>query len=313
MRSTDTEGRQAVQAEAYTSSYFLEECGGIEFFKAYGTEVLKPYLMFELKRFPPKAGMTAVDLGCGRGEFLPALARSGARVIGLDYAPEALRISRQVVAGLSEGLRARISVLASDAKGLPLEDGCADVVYFNDVFEHLHDWELRGSLCEIKRVLKPSGMLVLHTSPNRLYYKLLIHPAFERLAALAKSWGLPVRQPAPVRSEWDRKVHVNEQDVFSLRRILRESGFAAKVELLPNMKFLCEELYGQDLPCGFPLKQPKGVGAWLYMNVFFRMPLKIFLARHLQAWARPLRLSQIACEDGRAENGLRPASKGPLT
>jgi SAM-dependent methyltransferase len=40
---------------------------------------------------------TACDVGCGSGRFVSALAQRGARVTGLDFAPEMLRLAREVV------------------------------------------------------------------------------------------------------------------------------------------------------------------------------------------------------------------------
>jgi len=40
---------------------------------------------------------TVCDVGCGSGRFVSALAQRGSRVTGLDFAPEMLRLARQLV------------------------------------------------------------------------------------------------------------------------------------------------------------------------------------------------------------------------
>jgi len=39
---------------------------------------------------------TVCDVGCGSGRFVTALAQRGARVTGLDFAPEMLRLAREL-------------------------------------------------------------------------------------------------------------------------------------------------------------------------------------------------------------------------
>ena len=43
---------------------------------------------------PDLSGMTICDIGCGSGRFVAALAKRGAQVTGLDFAPEMLKLSR---------------------------------------------------------------------------------------------------------------------------------------------------------------------------------------------------------------------------
>lgn len=43
------------------------------------------------------AGMSVCDIGCGSGRFVSALAQRGMRVTGLDFAPEMLRLARDLV------------------------------------------------------------------------------------------------------------------------------------------------------------------------------------------------------------------------
>ena len=47
-----------------------------------------------LKRLPGRERMTAADLGCGRGDWIPFLTRHFAQVVAVDYAPASLATAR---------------------------------------------------------------------------------------------------------------------------------------------------------------------------------------------------------------------------
>jgi 2-polyprenyl-3-methyl-5-hydroxy-6-metoxy-1,4-benzoquinol methylase len=101
----------------------------------------------------------ALDVGCGNGDLLAALARSVPRAVlhGVDVS-----ISRVRTAAGRLGDRATI-VVASVEACLPFGDGVFDVVFCTEVLEHLKT-PARG-LAEIRRMLTPDGRLVL-TVPN---------------------------------------------------------------------------------------------------------------------------------------------------
>lgn len=97
------------------------------------------------------AGDRVLDLACGTGDLAELAARSGARVVGLDFAREMLRgaTRRQVPAALVQG----------DAAALPLPDASVDVVLCGFALRNFVD--LPGVLAEVARVLAPGGRLAL--------------------------------------------------------------------------------------------------------------------------------------------------------
>ena len=102
---------------------------------------------------PPAArpGAVLVDLGCGAGLLAPHVAGKGYRHVGVDLVASALR---QAGAHGIEPVRA-------DVTGLPLADGCADVVSAGELLEHVPGWP--AVVTEACRVLRPGGVLVLDT------------------------------------------------------------------------------------------------------------------------------------------------------
>jgi SAM-dependent methyltransferase len=115
---------------------------------------------------PDVRGRTLLDLGCGMGTFTIEAAQRGARSIGVDPAPAAVRAARDVAA--AERVDSAHFIRA-DAAVLPVPDDAVDIVLAADLTEHLDDVTLARILREASRVLRNSGRLVLYT-PDRQHF-----------------------------------------------------------------------------------------------------------------------------------------------
>ncbi|MBI4347044.1 MAG: class I SAM-dependent methyltransferase [Elusimicrobia bacterium] len=267
---------EPVASERYTEEYFLGRCGGTEFFDRYGARVLKPTLAYSLARAGLKPGMRVLDLGCGRGELLFQARGAGARGVGTDYAPPALKLAAKV---------SGCPVACCDAKALPFADAVFDRVFFIGVVDHLHDWELERCFAELARVLAPGGRVVLHSCVNRWYFKRWTYGARRALARAGRAAGLPVRDPSPPKSDEDETLHVNEHSPADLERFFRRIGWAARAEVRPNYKLEVRELYGEVAP-DFPLR-PAGRWRRFLHKLSWWPPLSWILARELFCIAAP--------------------------
>jgi SAM-dependent methyltransferase len=98
-----------------------------------------------------RAGERVLDLGCGAGRFVAALAAAGADPVGVEVAEAALERARSVAPGAD--LR-----LAEPDGSLPLEHGSVDLVWCTEVLEHVAD--VAHLLLEVRRVLRPGGRLL---------------------------------------------------------------------------------------------------------------------------------------------------------
>jgi SAM-dependent methyltransferase len=103
-------------------------------------------------------GRQILDVGCGTGTMLTHLARFGdARGVDMDL--EAVGYCHD------RGLR---QVTQSDADKLPFEKDTFDLVTALDVVEHIDD-DL-GALREMRRVIKPGGLLLLTVPAYRFLW-----------------------------------------------------------------------------------------------------------------------------------------------
>jgi ubiquinone/menaquinone biosynthesis C-methylase UbiE len=95
-----------------------------------------------------------VDIGCGPGNAARAAARRGARVIGVDPDPVMLRLARAVTRG-----QPSVTWSQGGAEALPVSDGWASVAWS---LKTVHHWkDVTAGLAELRRVLAPSGRLVV--------------------------------------------------------------------------------------------------------------------------------------------------------
>ena len=254
----------------YTQEYFLNSCGGSEFFKRYGPKILKPTMAYAFLRAGVRPGMRILDVGCGRGEILFHARQAGAEGIGTDCAEPALKIASQV---------SGCPTFLADAKNLPFPLASFDRIFFLGVMDHLLDWELEACFMEFARLLRPQGCVLVHTCANRLYYKNWSYGFRRSTARGLRAMGLRVRDPAPPRSEEDQTLHINEHTYGSMRSFFRRIGWKAQIDSRPNYKLVLNELYGDPLPPDFPLKPSPWFQSRIFFALFWRGPLKRIFAR----------------------------------
>ena len=212
------QSRQPIRPERYDEAYFLNSCEGYEEFIVSEGAHLSRRLSQAFAVAQVKPGMRVLDVGCGRGEILYSCADLGIEAHGIDFAPVAVRMAKR--AGWA---------CQANAKYLPYRDAVFDRVLMFDIVEHLHTWELRQALAEVRRVLHPDGRLIVHTAPNA-WYDRCAYPVVRLVRTLMGQGERYPRDPrAIVPANLD--VHVNEQSVFSLWWVLARTGFRAKVWL----------------------------------------------------------------------------------
>ena len=164
---------------------------------AWWRTLLRKLLLFDRQTYMPKFATpgTALDVGCGSGEYLLQLRLSGWTVFGIEPSIQAAE------AGRSAGLDIRATDLASAG----FDSESFDFIRSNHSFEHIPD--PNNALKTIHHLLKPNGKLVIGV------------PNFSGLWArlFKRHWwylGLPV--------------HTYQFTPQTLTALLRKNGFAVE-------------------------------------------------------------------------------------
>jgi cyclopropane fatty-acyl-phospholipid synthase-like methyltransferase len=137
---------QKVPSHLYDQRYYLET-DGIGYYRR---EVVPPKIEKALRLAEIKEGMTVVDIGCGRGDFIFAALKEKVRLIGIDYALEAVKMSLALLEKLPKDKKKTIYLLLSDGTELPLQPQSVDVVFLMDLVEHLYPEQLKRCMAELR-------------------------------------------------------------------------------------------------------------------------------------------------------------------
>ena len=158
-----------------------------------------------------------LDIGCGYGSFM-------SMALKYKWAVEGMDISSYAAENASQELGVPVFVGTLDQSDYP--EDCFDVITLLDVIEHLND--PRVFLCEVRRILKPEGVLVMRT-PNQ-------DSLFHWIAGLSAriGWDYPAQQI----------YHIDHLTYFtksSLMYLLNQEGFninKVEYETIDDKRFL---------------------------------------------------------------------------
>jgi SAM-dependent methyltransferase len=155
-----------------------------------------------------------VELGPGDCAFSVAVSRRVRQVYAVDVSEVIVQAAEPV---------ANVEVRLSDGVNIPVDTGAADVVYSDQLMEHLHPDDAAAQLREVRRVLHQGGRYVCVT-PSRLSGPHDVSRAFDDVAT---------------------GFHLREYDQRTLRSMLRGVGFS-RVRFYVGGR-------GRYLPAPYPL------------------------------------------------------------
>ena len=229
----DENKRNPVPSKIYSKNYFLTGCLGSGVYKRSKGRRLDRRLQRCMEIADLKKNMNVLDIGCGRGEVSFNAALIGCKVFAIDYSNAALDLTKQTINKLDKGLRNNVVIRKMDATdiGNAFNNATFDRILMFDIVEHLYDWQLTKLLDSIKKILKPDGKLIIHTSPNKWVYEYAYF--LKRLYMLIKKGKLLLKDS---RSPHDKKMHVNEQNIISLKKLLKDFDKKMWVEFVTTPK-----------------------------------------------------------------------------
>jgi 2-polyprenyl-3-methyl-5-hydroxy-6-metoxy-1,4-benzoquinol methylase len=113
------------------------------------------------------AGAKVLEFGCYVGATCIALGSLGASVTAVDNSNRYVELARLNAAcyGLEQSIE---FVHIPDTRRLPFADGQFDLIICNSVLEYVSHGMLGAVQCELDRVLRPGGTIVIEGTSNRL-------------------------------------------------------------------------------------------------------------------------------------------------
>ena len=135
-------------------------------------------LIFETleAELPDWRSKSILDAGCGTGAILQRLGNP-AKNVGVDLAPEAIAFCRQ---------RGLDNVRQGDICALPFADDSFDAVISSSVLYHEWVGDVAAAVREMRRVLRPGGLLVINVPAFRF-----LHSAHDDAVMTARRFTKP--------------------------------------------------------------------------------------------------------------------------
>ncbi len=142
-----------------------------EIFKKKGKVFLKikKELPDFVKLLKKKGARKILDLGSGSGRHVIYFAREGLDSFGIDIAEEGLKITKDWLK--RENLKADLKV-GDIYKKLPYPNNFFDAILTTGVICHNNIAEIRRTIKEMDRILKPQGYIFVNVRKNRKYSKI---------------------------------------------------------------------------------------------------------------------------------------------
>ncbi|WP_010314080.1 class I SAM-dependent methyltransferase [Synechococcus sp. CB0205] len=187
-----------------------------------------------LQTWPHTHGRKALDLGCGRGEWLQLLEQHSYKAVGVDANPDFVEQCRML--GFDVTCSDVFTYLAS------LPDQSLNLISAFHLIEHLTTSQLRILLEHARRLLLPTGLLILET------------PSIDNLLVASKSFYLDPTHITPIHPDslgftlqalgfaWRQSIYLNggpEQGTAHHRLVRVLNGVAQDVCVIASPTLPC--------------------------------------------------------------------------
>ena len=111
-------------------------------------------------RLPEGHGQRFLELGCSWGRWCVSATRRGYTVVGVDPSLEGVLAAKRV----AKTLGVEAEYIVADARHLPFPDRSFDVVFSYSVLQHFAKDDVRTTLAEAGRVLRPGGTALIQVA-----------------------------------------------------------------------------------------------------------------------------------------------------
>ncbi len=133
-------------------------------------------------------GRDILELGCGAGQWSIALAKAGARPVGLDLSEKQLSHAR----GLMAAAGVEFPLVHASAEQVPLPDGSFDIVFCD--YGAMTFADPYATVPEVARLLRPGGLFAFSGATpiiEMCYAEGSDHPGDRLLMDYFSMWSLP--------------------------------------------------------------------------------------------------------------------------
>ncbi|MBV9787243.1 MAG: class I SAM-dependent methyltransferase [Chloroflexi bacterium] len=161
------------------------------------SEQATSFLDWLMPTIDPQPGALVLDVGCGSGAYHPLLAKYNPRIVAIDASQGMLDVVQQQ----AQQQTLPVQSMRAFAEALPLRDAACDRVMGNHMLYHVADQ--LAALREMRRVLKPSGRVILATNAADSGQRLIdVHLEIARTAGYT-----------PLDERFDRGFSLNHLDL----------------------------------------------------------------------------------------------------
>ena len=170
-------------------------------------------IISEIGEKTEKKGL-ALDIGCGTGFVMRIAERHFSKVYGVDITKEMLdQIPKSK----------KLFPMIGDSENLPFEDNTIDACFTYSFLHHLHD--LKRTLKEIHRVLKPGGVYFNDQDFNRAYFALSQDKAIKNNKKISAEF----KTPKTIEKEVAEKYGLSQKTVrLAEFQEMKNGGFTTK-------------------------------------------------------------------------------------